>query len=159
MNRRTLLSASAVTLGMALTGCTGSTASSQVSLDQVKAYLDAGVLALEAAAQQFEAGPPPPSAANLALVQQIAASLETSKASLDTITVPADYKTGLLEAVALMQQLSPLVGSFLGAAGPYLPLVFAVAQAFVASLPPPADAPPTPPAALARKGLEYRKRH
>jgi len=156
MQRRALLSLGGLLL---IAGCGGSSTTPGVSLDQVKAYIDAGVLALDAAAQQYEAGPPAPSADNLVLVQNLVASLDTAKTALDGLTAPADYKAGLLEAVSLMQQLQPLVASKLGAAAPYIPLVFAVAQAFINALPPPADAPPTPPAALVRKGMEYHGHH
>lgn len=159
MLRRNLLAYSGLTIIAMIPGCGETTPGGTpgVSLDQVKAYLDAGVLALEAAAQQYEAGPPVPSPANLLLVQTIAGNLETVKTSLDSITIPADYKAGLLEAVALTQQLTPLVSGRLGEAAAYIPLVIAVAQAFIAQLPAPINAPPTPPAALSRKAMEYRR--
>lgn len=158
MQRRNILALTGIALLLARCGDTpGSPA---VTLDQVKAYLDAGVAALDAGAQQFLAGPPMPSTANAALVWQLITALDQSKTALDGVTVPADYKAGLLQAIALIQQLSPMVAGTLGEATQYIPLVLAVAQAFIAALPPPADAPPTPPAALARKGIEYKpKQH
>ncbi len=156
MQRRGILTLSGAALLLASCGGT-TTTSPGVTLDQVKAYMDAGIAALDAAAQQFLMGPPVPSAANAAVVQQLIAALDQSKAALDAVTVPTDYKAGLLQAIALIQQLSPMVASSLGEAAQYIPLVLAVAQAFIAALPPPANAPPTPPAALASKAVEYRK--
>jgi hypothetical protein len=157
MQRRNVLALTGAALLLA--SCGDTPGSPAVTFDQVKAYVDAGVAALDAAAQQFLMGPPAPSAANAVLVQQIIGALDQTKTALDGVTVPADYKAGLMQAIALIQQLAPMVTLQLGAAAQYIPLVIAVAQAFIAALPPPADAPPTPPAALARKGAEYKPKH
>ena len=53
--------------------------------------------------------------------------------------------------------LAPMVAPFLGAAAPYVPLAIAVVSAFVQSLPAPANAPATPPAALSRKAAQFRR--
>lgn len=139
--------------GLGLAAC--NTSSSQTSLAQAKAYMDAGVAAVLAAAQQYLMGPPAPAAAMSQAVSDAMAKLESLKTTLDTVTLVADWKSGAMEVLALIQQILPMVTPFLGAAAPYVPLAIAVITAFIASLPPPADAPATPPAALTRKAAEY----
>jgi hypothetical protein len=153
MQRRVLLTSSAVILAV-LAGCAGS--ASVTTLAQAQAYMNAGVAALQAAAQQYLAGPPLPSAASAALVSNTVTALTTVKTALDAETVPANWQAGALQAIALMQQLEPLVAAYLGTAAPYVPLAIAVIQAFIASLPPPVAAPVVPPAALARKAAELK---
>ena len=155
MQRRIMLASSGLTMALLLTGCGGSTSPVPVvTFDQAKAYMDVAVAAVTAAAQQYLVGPPVPTAANAVLVNTVISKLGTVKTALDQVTLATDWKSGALEAITLMQQLSPTVAPFLGGAAPYVPLALAVIQAFVMSLPPPASAPVTPPAPLAQKALE-----
>lgn len=154
ITRRHILVASPAAMAV-LAGC--STGSSSVQFDQAKAWLDAGSVAVMAAAQQYLAGPPVPPAATAATVQQALVALQQAKTAVDALTVPADWKSGAVEVLALIQQLSPMVAPFLGAAAPYVPLAIAVVTAFVQSLPAPANAPATPPAALSRKAAQFRR--
>ena len=151
MHRRALLAAAASAL--ALAGCTST---QTTTLAQAKMYLDVGVTALQAAAQQYLAGPPLPSAANAALVNGIVAQMTQAKTTLDGTVAVADWQAGAEEVLQEMQQLEPLVAPYLGKAAPYVPLSIAVVQAFIASLPPPASATATPPAALTSKAAEFK---
>jgi hypothetical protein len=138
-----------------LVDCTGTQGA--VTLEQAKAYLNDGVNATLAASQAYLASTPAPSAQIAATVTALAAKLEAANTALQGVVAVVDWKAGALEALTVLQQLSPLVAPFLGAAGPLLPMAIAVVMAFVQSLPPPADAPPTPPAALSRKAAEYHR--
>lgn len=154
MKRRLLIAAAPLAI---LAGCaTGGSSAAQ--FDQAKAWLDAGAVAIMAAAQQYLAGPPAPPAAAAATVQQALAALQQAKTAVDALTVPADWKSGAVEVLALIQQLSPIVAPYLGGAAPYVPLAIAVVTAFVQSLPAPANAPATPPAALTRKAAQFSRR-
>jgi len=155
MQRRVLLATSCAAV-LARCGTTGTAA---VTLAQAQAYLTTGVAALEAAAEQYLAGPPVPSAGDTALVNSVVAALNAATGALEGVTVPATWQAGALEVVGLMQQLDPLVARYLGDAAPYIPLAIAVIQSFIATLPAPADAPVTPPAPLARKAMELRRKH
>ena len=77
---------------------------------------------------------------------------------VDGTSTVNDWKAAAQEALVVVLQLNPLVGGFLGAAAPYVPIAIAVVNAFIAALPPPANAPPVPPAQLTRKAAEYRRR-
>ena len=143
-------------MAIALFGCT--TPGSVTSYNQAKAYLDAGSNAIIAAGQQFLTGLPAPSAANKALVEQGIAALQQVTAAIDAQAVPTgSWKADATQALAFIQQLSPVVGRFLGDASAYIPLVIAVVTSFVNALPPPTDAPVTPPAGLTRKAAEVRR--
>lgn len=153
--RAALTSAGLTAFAIALFGCT---AANSGGFEQAKAYLDAGANATIAAGQQFLVGPPAPSAASKALVEQGIAALQQVLAAVDVQTAPTgSWKADATQALAFIQQLSPLVAGFLGAAGAYLPLAVAVVTAFIASLPPPTTAPVVPPAALVRKAAQVRR--
>lgn len=156
MLRRTLLTGiAAAAIPVLLVSCTGSTSADQFAM--AKAYLDAGVGAVLAGSQAFLAGPPLPSAATAQAVIGMMASLEAAKAAIDKTSSVTDWKSGAIEALAVMQQLSPLVAPFLGLAAPYVPLAIAVVTAFTQALQPPPAAPPVPPAALTRKAAQYHR--
>lgn len=140
--------------GVALAACATSNAT---TLDMAKAYLDAGSAAVLVAAQQFLAGPPKPTTATAEIVTAFLADLQKVKTTLDTVTAVGGWQAAATQALADMQQLTPLVAVFLGAAAPYVPLAIAVVQAFLAGLPPPAAAPVTPPAVLKFKAAQYSK--
>jgi len=143
-------------LAAPLLGC--STSGSIANFNQAKAYLDAGANAIIAAGQQFLAGPPAPSAANKTLVTEGIAALQQVLAAIDAQAAPTgSWKADATQALAFIQQLSPVVSGYLGAAGQYVPLAVAVVTAFIQALPPPADTPPVPPAALTRKAAEIRR--
>lgn len=156
MFRRTLLSGAALVLPVWLVACAGSSGATQFAM--AKAYLDAGVGAVLAGTQAFLAGPPLPSAATARAVNSMMASLEAAKTAIDRTTSVGDWKSGAVEILALMQQLSPTIAPFLGLAAPYVPLAIAVVTAFTQALQPPVTAPPVPPAALTRKAAQYRRR-
>ena len=156
MYRRNLLKTAAAALPVWLVACTGTPSADQFAM--AKAYLDTGVSAVLAASQAYLAGPPVPSPQSAATIVAIMADLESVKATIDGTVSDADWKSGAIQALAAMQQLSPLVTAFLGAAAPYVPLAIAVVSAFVQYLPPPVSAPPVPPAALVRKAAQYRRR-
>lgn len=156
MLRRSLLStAAAVAVLPLLVRCAGTPGA--VTLGQAQAYLADAVNATLAAAQAYLVSTPKPSAAVAATVTDLMAKLEAAQAALNGVTAVPDWKTGALEALAVLQQLSPMVGVFLGPAGPFLPVAVAVILAFIQSLPPPADAPVVPPAALHAKAMEYHR--
>lgn len=156
MFRRSVLSFAAMIPVVALVDCTGTQGA--VTLDQAKAYLTDAVGATLAAAQAYLVSTPPPTAQVAATVKDLMTKLEAAASALEGVVAVVDWKAGALEALAVLQQLSPMVAPFLGAAGPLLPVAIAVVMAFVQSLPPPADAPVVPPAALSRKAAEYHRR-
>ena len=153
MTRRALTASGFTALVVSLTGCG---ADSATQFAQAKLYLDTAVAAVTAAGQQFLAGPPAPSAANASLVRALISGLSQAQSAIANVTVPADWKAGAMQVLAIIQQMSPLVSPFLGAAAPYIPLAVAVVMAFIESLPPPANTPATPPAALTLKAAERR---
>lgn len=155
MKRRFLLAG--IGLTALLAGCASPSANAQFA--QAKAYLDAGTAALLAAAQQYLIGPPPPSTAAAQAVRTGVAALEQARSTLDAITLPVDWKSGALEAIAVMQALAanPVLTPFLGPAAPYIPLAIAVVTAYINALPAPVNAPPAPPPALQAKARQYRR--
>ena len=155
MKRRALLAG--LSLAAFVAGCASPTANAQFA--QAKAYLDAGSAALLAAGQQFLIGPPPPSSAAAQAVQTAMAGLVQARTTLDAITLPADWKSGALEAVSVMQALAanPALAPYLGPAAPFIPLAIAVVTAYINALPPPVNAPPAPPPALQAKARQYRR--
>jgi hypothetical protein len=157
ITRRNALSACAMMLPLPFLVACGLTSPSATSLDMAKAYADDLANAVSAAANVYLAGPPKPTAANLALVTQLVAGLQQARTALDATTAASDAKGIALQVLAGVQQLVPMVSPFLGAAAPYVPLAIAVVQAFVQSIPPPAEAPPAPPAELHRAGMAYHQ--
>lgn len=135
-----------------LADCSSSTSSSTTPLTQVQAYSDDLINALGAAATAYYASA---NAMQVTMVQKIMAELQTLKEAIDAATPSSDIRSTVLNALAFIQQLTPIVTPFLGVAAPYVPLAIAVLQAFVSSLPPPSNAPPTPPAALHAKAMQY----
>jgi hypothetical protein len=133
-----------------------STPSSQTQFQQAKAYADSGIGAVLAASEAYLNGPPAPDPAVAAMVRTAMNDLVQLRQTLNGVAAPTqDWKADALQALAIMQQLNPIVAPFLGPAGPFLPLANAVVSAFIQSLPPPQNAPATPPAALQAKSLEY----
>jgi hypothetical protein len=155
MNRRTLLSAAALALPLPFLAACGLTSSGATPLAMAKVYADDLANAVSAAANIYLAGPPKPTAANAALVGQLVDGLQQARAALDATTEASDAKGIVLQVIAGVQQLVPLVTPYIGPAGAYIPLAIAVLQAFVQSIPAPPDAPPTPPASLHRAALKY----
>jgi len=156
MFRRSILGFTAMLPLGFLADCAGTQGA--MTFAQAKAYADAAIGAALAGAQQYLASTPPPPVANATLVADLANKLQAIKTELDGTTVVPNWQAGAQEALAVLQQLSPMVAVFLGPAAPFLPVAIGVIQAFIAGLPPPADAPPTPPAALTRKAMEYHRR-
>lgn len=153
LRRHLLAGTAAACLPLSLLGCSGTQAT---TLAMAQSYLDTSVNALLAAAQAYLAGPPAPPATAAAQIKAIMGQLVSAQAALDKVTVEADWKSEATKILATMNELTPTVSPYLGEAAPYLPLAIAVVQAFINSLPPPADAPPTPPAALKKKAALYR---
>lgn len=156
MQRRSLLLGGAV-LGAAalLVGCSGS--SGGVSFDQAKAYADAAIDATLAAAQQYLMGPPAPTPQNMNIVTTIVADLVKVKAVLDGTQPGAAWNANVQIAISDINQLVPMLSDYLGGSVTAdIHLALDVLAAFVAALPPPANAPPTPPASLRHKAMEYR---
>jgi hypothetical protein len=156
MLRRSMLSFVAMIPVVALVDCTGTQGA--VTLEQAKAYLTDGVNATLAAAQAYLVSTPPPTAQVAATVKDLMVKLEAASAALEGVVSVVDWKAGALEALTVLQQLSPMVAPFLGPAGPFLPVAIAVVEAFVQSLPPPPNAPVVPPAALHAKAMQYHRR-
>lgn len=150
--RRNLVGLSAAAF---LAGCAGGT-DIATQFAQARAYADALIGATLAGAQQFLAAAGASKAAPM--VQAAIDRLESLRPLLASVTVPTDWKTAAVEALAVLQQLLPIIGPALGPVSVEVALAVAVVQAFVNALPPPATAPPTPPAALVRKSLEYHRR-
>lgn len=155
MLRRSILGFAALLPIGLLVDCTGTPGA--VTFEQAKAYADAAIGAALAGSQQYLASIPPPSAMTASIVAGLANKLQAIKAEIDGTTTVPNWKAGAQEALAVLQQLSPMVAPFLGAAGPLLPVAIGVIEAFIAGLPTPADAPPTPPAALSRKAMEFHR--
>lgn len=155
MNRRAALSAAATLAMLPLVAACGSTASTGTSLEMAKVYADDLANAVSAAAAVYLAGPPMPTAANVAMVNQLVDGLQQARAALDSTTTASDARGIALQVLAGVQKLSPLVSAALGQAAAYVPLAVAVIEAFIQSIPPPADAPPTPPVELHNVALKY----
>lgn len=158
MKRRALLS----TVGLLplLAGCLStSNRNATVTVPQVQEYTNDLVNALSAAGLAYINTTPPPSAVQITVVQTVINGLQSVNRTVQSVTAVPDLRSAVLEGVALANQLSPLVTPFLGPAAPYVPIAIAVLQAFVQSLPAPADAPQKPPVALHRVGLTYHPHH
>ena len=155
MLRRSILGCAALLPVAMLVDCTGTQGA--VTFEQAKAYADAAIGAALAGSQQYLASTPPPSAANALVVTVLVTRLEAIKGSIDGTTTVPNWQAGAQEALAVLQQLSPMIAPFLGPAAPFLPIAIGVIEAFIAGLPLPVNAPPTPPAALSRKAAEYHR--
>ena len=149
MNRRTVL----IAIPLVVVGCTGTNA--QVTLDQAKAYASDVVNAVSAAAQSYVASP---LAKDATAVSESVAGLQALNKAIQETTVATTARSVITEIITGVNELLPLVMPFLGVAGPYIPMALAVLQAFLAALPPPVDAPATPPAELHRFALTYKHR-
>lgn len=151
MLRRTAL----LTLPALLAACSGLDFSNAgITLDQVKEYTDDVVDALSAAANTYLVKSPN------ATVQAALQQLEQVRQAIDAATAPESARAAVDEALAFLNQLTPVLSPFLGAAAPYVPIAIAVLHNFVHNLGLPPNAPPTPPAALHRAAVAYRtKRH
>lgn len=154
LSRRYTLSLTAL-LPLAFARCANMTTPT-VTLDQAKLYANDLILALSAAADTYVTSP---GAKNIPLVLEIESDLQQLKSAIDSVESVADARSIVLQAIAFCQQLTPIVLPFLGPAAAAVPLALAVLQAFVQALPPPPEAPPTPPAALHAKALQYRPKH
>lgn len=161
MNRRTLLSATALTLPMAMLSACGliGTPAGATNLQMAQVYADDLADAVSAAAQIYLAGPPAPDAAQAALVSGLIADLQTARRALDAATAASDARGIAKQLLTAALNLSPMITALLGPAAGYIPLAIGVVQAFIDSLPPPPAAPVTPPAALHRAALKYHGHH
>lgn len=156
MHRRTLLSAAALAMPLPLLNCGLTGNAGAVTLAQAQMYGTDLANALSAGAVIYLAGPPKPSAEDATIVNKAIADIQTAKTALANATATTSAIGVANELLNAALQLSPLVMGSLGAAGPYIPLAIAILQAFIASLPPPAVTPATPPAALHAKAMTYR---
>jgi hypothetical protein len=153
--RRTLLSLAALAVPLPMIAACSLTAPGATPLEQAKAYADDLANAVSAAAAAYIAGPPKPTAANAALVNQLVDDLQKARAALDATTATTDARSIAQQVIAGVQQLAPMVTVFLGSAAPYVPLAIAVVQSFINAIPAPPNAPAMPPAALRRAGMAY----
>jgi hypothetical protein len=153
--RRNLLTIAALAVPLPMIAACGLTASGATPLEQAKVYADDLANAVSAAATAFLAGPPKPTAATTAMVNDLVNGLQKARAVLDATTATSDAKAIAQQVIAGVQQLLPMVSVFLGPAAPYIPLAIAVVQSFINAIPAPPDAPATPPAALHRAGMAY----
>jgi len=153
MLRRTLMTGIAC---MALANC--STITQSVTLETAKPYLIDLIGAISAAAQAYVSGPLPLpfSPLNRGTVELLTSDLQMLLQAINGAVSATDVKSLALQVLAVVNQLVPFVGPFLGPAGPVIPIAVAVITAFVQALPAPPDAPPTPPAALHAKAMTYR---
>lgn len=126
--------------------------SGATTLAMAQQYADDVADALSAAAQVYLTM----HGSNAALVNQLVAGLQAAKAALDSATAASDARSIAMELVSFIQQLLPLVTQYLGSAAPYVPSAIAVIQTFINLLPPPANAPVVPPAALHTAAMKYK---
>jgi hypothetical protein len=127
-----------------------------VPLAQVQLYVSDLVNAFSAAGVAYWSASPAPSASNAALVKSIVDDLQTLNSAVQSVTDVTTAKSTILQILSGVNEISPLIMPFLGTAGVAVPLAVAVITAFVQSLPPPANAPATPPAALHKAALRYK---
>lgn len=137
-----------------LAGCTGTSGQPGVTLDQAKAYAIDLIDALSAAGQTYVASS---SAKDPQLVTTLMDDLQQSRTAIENVSSASGAKAVTEQVISFAQQLLPIVTPLMGAVAPYAALALAVLQAFVASLPPPPQAPDAPPAQLHRAALKYRK--
>lgn len=137
-----------------LAGCAGSNVAT--SLTQAKLYGDDLANALSAAGQEFMIATTS-TLDQKVIVQKTLAAIQVAKTALDNAVARTDAIGIVNQIIAAANTLYPLVSPYLGAAGLYVPIALAVLQAFIDSLPPPSDAPPTPPAALHEKAMAFRR--
>lgn len=137
-------------------------------LTMIKAYGDDLADALSAGADAYlnATTAPVPTDAQKATVSKAKADIQSGKHALDLVLTSVTDNKAPPSAINIAkliiadaQSLEPYVLPLLGAAGLYVPLALGVVQAFVDSLPPPPDTPPTPPAAFAEKARSYRRSH
>lgn len=133
-------------------GCAST--SGATPLQMAQAYGDDFVTLVMAAAAAYEAEPNPNP-----IVATVITDLQAAQAALDGATVASGAQGVVGQILAGWQKLAPFVSPFFGAAAPYIPLVIAVLEAFVAEQPPPAGATPTPPAAVHSAATKYRLSH
>ena len=145
MQRRTFLALSATGFASACSMYPGAT-----PLDMAKNYAAVLADAISAAADAFLASTPPPPKQQADLVQSIVDKIQAAKDQLTAAVDPANAKVAAKEVVAGVRFLSGMVSSYLGSAAAYVPVALDVLSAFINALPPPANAPATPPAELQR---------
>jgi hypothetical protein len=160
MNRRTLLSATALTLPMAMLAGCGTATDATTKLAMAQLYADDLADAISAAAQVLLAGPPPMSAAQASAVTTAVANMQAARKALDAATVATDARSIAQQLLAAAQQLAPMITAVLGPVVALdVQLAISVVRTFVDTLPPPVGAGPTPPAALHRAAMKYHGRH
>jgi hypothetical protein len=129
--------------------------SNATPLQTAQVYGDDLSNAVSAAAVTYETGPPPATAAQKVLVDNIVSNLQTARAALDAATTPTDAKDAANLLLANINSLEPYADRYLGPAAEYIPLAIAVVQSFIDAAAPPPNATPTPPAALHRAGMKF----
>ncbi len=154
--RRSLLASAALIFPVGLlAGCVGT--GSAAEFDTAKAYFHAVSIAVLAAGQQALTGMTDPKAPAYVAIQTAMLQLQEAMTTIDATTTVADWRSAAAEAIGVVTKLAddPFVAAMLGGAAAYVPLAIGIVQAFISSLVLPPNTPPTPPAALARKGMEF----
>ena len=145
-SRRCIMTNGTTALALYLTGCSNPNAT---PLHMAQEYASALNAALQNASVQLLAKQPPLSPDTIATIQKSQADLTLATNTLLATTSVATTALGAAkQLIAEAQALQPIVAPLLGPYALYLPLALGVLQTFVDSLPPPANAPLSPPAEL-----------
>jgi hypothetical protein len=129
----------ALGLTTALAGCAQfNQQAGQMTLDQIKAYVESFVSMVTAAAQVYLASA---AAKEKQLVETIISKIDDVAQAIQSATAPADVRALLLQIIQFVQEIEPDIAPFLGVAAPYVALGLAVLQAFISAVQPPQNAP------------------
>lgn len=131
-----------------------------VTLSVAKMWVDDVAPAVMAAAQVYLAGPPAPSPAQAAQINSAIADLQTAQAAFDKLQPSDDPKATTTQVLTLLNNLLPIASPHMpNGTALYASLGISVIQAFVNALPPPPDAPATPPASLHAAAAKFHPKH
>lgn len=142
-------------LSAGLVGCAGSVWDRPVTFEQMRLYADDLADALSAAANAYITSP---GAKHIDTVLSIQGKLQQVRHAIDGLRGidTSDTRSLVLQLIAFVQQIFPLVAPFLGPVEPYIPIALNVLHAFLSALPLPPEAPPYPPAPLHALAMLYR---
>lgn len=132
------------------------TADNQAKLRNIQMYVDDAVDAIRAGVAAYLASP---NASGVTAINGFLTQLQSARLQFDQVTLAdANARSIAGEVITFMQQLLafPPITVALGPIAVEVSLALAVIRAFVNALPPPPDAPETPPPQLRRAAARYR---
>lgn len=135
----------AILPALVLSAC-APTQQNAATLEQAKAWATGISSAISAAAAVYT-GP------NVDQVRKAATDIQAAAVAFQTLGDVSTARSAALSLIAMAQQVTPMIAPALGPNAVFVPMGLAVLQAFVASLPVPPAAAPTPPPEMQKTAL------